>query len=104
MLAPGPLSSPHQVPQGSRQGLPWDDPVGCKQKASFRHEAVEIVPMSRVISTHRSRWQLRGATVWKDRCPENAGLELGVPHNGDQGLEPEGASGNIPDTCAEEPW
>lgn len=25
-------------------------PVGCKQKVSFRHEAVEMVPVNRVVS------------------------------------------------------
>lgn len=52
-------------------------PVGCKQKASFRHEAVEIVPVSRVVSTQIQVATPRGYCL--ERCLENVGLELGVP-------------------------
>lgn len=41
MPAQGTLSKPYQVPQGGRQGFPGMSPVGCKQKASFRHEAAD---------------------------------------------------------------
>lgn len=42
------------------RGSPEMSPVGCKQKVSFRHKAVEMVPVSRVVSTQIQMAAQRG--------------------------------------------
>lgn len=73
------------------RGSPGMSPVGCKQKASFRHETAD--------NSLRKQGGLN-----TDLGGSSEGLllgktdELGCHGKGGQGLEPEGASWNIPDT------
>lgn len=80
----GPTVQSTSSSSGWQAGSPGTSPVGCRP--------------GRAVSTQIQVTNWGGVLSGKTGALKCTELELGVPENNDQSLEPEGASGNVPDT------